>query len=134
MIGCDTPYYYGKIKRKYKKQKRYRKRYFKKRKTRYYKKRGYKKPNKPTFRRKKLNPKECRCYYCKEIGHLANRCPKKFNNNKKMIEFDEDLDNMIQQGEFIQINDFNLDSDESIFILTDTENSAISFNLENPDE
>ena len=59
---------------------------------------------------------------------------KKFNNNQKMIEFDEDLDNMIQQGEFIQINDFNLDSDKSIFILTDTENSDISSALENPDE
>ena len=51
-----------------------------------------------------------------------------------MIEFDEDLDNMIQQGEFIQINDFNLDSDESIFILTDTEDSDVSSDLENPDE
>ena len=112
------------------KKKRYRKGYFKKRKIRYYKKRGYKKPKRPTFRRKKLNLKECKCYYCKEIGHLANRCPKKFNTNKKMIEFDEDLNNMIQQGEFIQINDFNLDSDESIFILTDTEESEISSDLE----
>ena len=68
------------------------------------------------------------------MGHLANRCPKKFNNNQKMIEFDEDLNNMIQQGEFIQINDFNLDSDESIFILTDTEDSDVSSDLENPDE
>ena len=47
-----------------------------------------------------------------------------------MIEFDEDLDNMIQQGEFIQINDFNLDSDEIIFILTNTENSETSYNVD----
>lgn len=121
MIGCDSSYYYGKIKRKYKKKKHYKKRYFKKRKTRYYKKNGYKKIDKPTYKRKP-KPKECRCYFCKEIGHYANRCPKKFDNNKKKFEIDEDIENMINNGDFVQINDFeNIDSDESIFILTDTE-------------
>lgn len=121
MIGCDSSYYYGKIKSKYKKRNQYKKRYFKKRKTKYYKKKGYNKTYKPTFKRKQ-KPKECRCYYCKEIGHYANKCPKKFNKNAKKFEIDEDIEKMINDGDFIQINDFqDIDSDESIFILTDTE-------------
>ncbi|KAL5822899.1 hypothetical protein ACOSQ4_020799 [Xanthoceras sorbifolium] len=54
MIGCDSPYYYGKIKIKYKKRKQFKKRrYFKPRKTRYYKKKGYWKTPKPTYKRNK---------------------------------------------------------------------------------
>lgn len=121
MIGCDSTYYYGKIKRKYKKRSQYKKRYFKKRKTRYYKKKGFQNTYKPTYKRKQKT-KECRCYICKEIGHYANTCPKKFDKNIKIFEIDEDVEKMINDGEFIQINSFqNIDSDESIFILTDTE-------------
>jgi hypothetical protein len=121
MIGCDSSYYYGKIKRKYKKRTHFRKRYFKKRKTKYYKRKGYKKTFKPTFKRKP-SPKKCRCYFCKEEGHYANRCPKKFNKNIKIFEIDDELEKMIDNGDFIPINDFhNIDSDESIFILTETE-------------
>lgn len=121
MIGCDSSYYYGKIKRKYKRKSQNKKRYFKKRKTNYYKKKGYSRTSKPTFKRKP-KPKECRCYYCKEVGHYANKCPKKFGKNIKKFEIDEDIEKMINDGDFIQINDFReVDSDESIFILTDTE-------------
>ena len=121
MIGCDSSYYYGKIKRKFKKRRQYKKKYFKRRKTKYYKRKCYKRTDKPTFKRG-AKPKECRCYFCKEIGHYANKCPKKFNKNMKKFEIDEDIENMINNRDFVQINDFeNIDSDESIFILTDTE-------------
>jgi hypothetical protein len=90
-----------KIKEKYEKCKHFKKRFFKKEKARYFKKKGYKKPFKPFFRRKKgKNPKECKCYYCHEIGHYANNCPKKFKN-KKILEVDEDIETMINQGSFV---------------------------------
>ena len=38
----------------------------------------------------------------KQIGHYANECPNKFN--KKNIELDPDIENMIQQEEFIKVN------------------------------
>ncbi len=121
MIGCDSSYYYGKIKRRYKKRTHFRKRFFKKRKTKFYKRKGYKKTFKPTYKRKQ-SPKKCRCFLCHEEGHYANKCPKKFNKNLKIFEIDEDIEKMMNEGEFIQINDFhNEDSDESIFILTETE-------------
>ncbi|KAL5810581.1 hypothetical protein ACOSQ4_027149 [Xanthoceras sorbifolium] len=130
MIGCDSQYYYGKIKRKYKKRKQYKKRkYFKQRKTNYYKKKGYRKTPKPTYRRnKKPFTKECRCYFCNQLGHYANKCPKKFDKNKKKIEIDEEIEQMINNEEFIQINDFEeiTDSEESIFILTETDYSDFS--------
>ena len=122
MIGCESPYYYDKIKRKYKKKKIYKKKYFKKRKTGYYKKKGYKKTSKPTYKRNDNKVKECRCYYCNEIGHYANKCPKKFDKNKKKFEIDDDINNMIEIGDFVQINNFeNIDSDESLFVLTETD-------------
>jgi hypothetical protein len=126
LIGCDSHHYYNKIKRKYKEQKFQRRKYFKRRKGKYYKQKGYI-PKEPSYRRKQGNKnlKECKCYYCHEIGHYANNCPKKFNRNKKKFEFDLDIEEMIEQGDFIQLNTLEeIDSDESVFILTDTDYSS----------
>jgi hypothetical protein len=126
LIGCDSPYYYKKIKRKYKKQKSQHKRYFKRRRGKYYKQKGYI-PKKPSYRRKQgnKNPKECKCYYCHETGHYANKCPKKFNRNKKKFEIDKDIEEMIEQGDFVQLNTLEeIDSDESLFVLTNTDYST----------
>lgn len=121
MIGCDSSYYYGKIKKKYKKKTHYKKRYFRKRKTRYFKNKGYKNTFKPTFRRK-TGPKTCKCFYCHKEGHYANKCPEKFNKNLKFFEIDEDIEKIIDNGDFIPIKSFqDIDSDESIFIITETE-------------
>ena len=78
-----------------------RKRYFIRRKPKYFRKHWN--INRRTIYRK--NPKkaeECRCYAYNQIGHYANECPNKFN--KKKIEIDLDIENMIKQEEFIKVN------------------------------
>ena len=68
------------------------------------------------YRKNPKQAKECRCYACNQIGHYANECPNKFN--KKKIELDEDIEKMINQGEFIQVRKLedldDIHSEESI--------------------
>ena len=54
------------------------------------------------YRKNPKKAKECRCYACNQIGSYANECPNKFN--KKKIEIDLDIENMIKQEEFIKVN------------------------------
>ena len=61
------------------------------------------------YRRNPNKAKECRCYSYNQYGHYANECPKRFNQKK--IELNDDIERMIDQKEFIQINRFE-DLDE----------------------
>ena len=71
----------------------------------------------PIYRRNPNKAKECRCYSYNEYGHYANECPKRFNQKK--IELNNEIEKMIDQKEFIQINRLeDLDeiiSEESLF-------------------
>ena len=45
-----------------------------------------------------------------------------FYGEKILFEIDDDINNMIEIGDFVQINNFeNIDSDESLFVLTETD-------------
>ena len=97
----------------------------KRRKAKYYKSREKFPKKKKMYRRnkRKRNITDCQCYFCKEKGHLANQCPKKFN--KKRFEVDDDIEDLINNNELIKINRFaeikEISSNESMFIFTDTE-------------
>ena len=124
-IGCNTPYYYHKIKSKYKKCKYFIKRYMKIRKAKYYKHRDKFLKKKKIYKKnkRKRNITDCQCYICKEIGHLANQCPAKFN--KKKFELGDDGEELFNDNELLEINKFveieDISSDESIFIYADKE-------------
>ena len=92
----------------------------KRRKTKYYKHREKFPRKKKIYRRnkKKRNITDYQCSFCKGKGHLANQCPKKFNN--KRFEVDDAIENLINNNElnrFVEIKEIS--SNESIFIFTD---------------
>ena len=91
---------------------------FKKRK---YKKPIYKRNPKKTSKNKYL--KDCKCYSCNQLGHYANECLKKISGKKILI--DSDIEEMIENDDFLPIKQFdNLSSDESLFeILTEFDSS-----------
>ena len=103
-----------------------RKRYFIIRKPNYFRK-HWNTNRRTIYRNNPKRVKECRCYACNQIRHYANECPNKFN--KKKIEIDLDIENMIKQEEFIKVNkleDLNdLHLDEDIY-ETDSETEMSS--------
>ena len=113
-FGCEKRYY--KKRKRHKKYKKYKKsqyKYKKPRKRYYVKNYKHKRPY-----RKKKSIKECTCYNCEKIGHLARDCKLPKNPKKKQMS-----EIKIENTEYMQIDyiDYELESEDSIYKILENE-------------